>query len=183
MRNVIVSMFVSLDGVTEAPEKWSLKFWSDDIAKFKHDELFAADALLLGRVTFEVFAASWPSRTDDEYADRMNSIRKVVVSTTLAPPAWNNSTLIKADVASEVSKLKQQGGKDILVFGSTTLLSTLMQHNLVDEYRLLVYPIVLGNGKRLFKDGSAAKLKLAGAKALGSDAVLLSYAPVEASTP
>jgi dihydrofolate reductase len=179
MRNVIVSMFVSLDGVTEAPEKWSLKFWNDDIAKFKHDELFAADALLLGRVTFEVFAASWPSRTDDEYADRMNSIRKVVASTTLEPPEWNNSTLIKADVASEVSKLKQQGGRDILVFGSTSLLSTLMEHDLVDEYRLLVYPIVLGKGKRLFKDGSAAKLKFAGAKALGSDAVLLSYAPVK----
>src|SRR5689334_4248162 len=138
MRRVIVSMFVSLDGVMEDPA-WTMPYWNKEIAKFKFDELFASDALLLGRVTYQGFTAAWPSMTDEEgYADRMNSLPKFVVSTTLEEVEWN-ARLIKDNIAEEVSKLKQQHGQDILIFGSGELIYTLMQHDLVDEYRLLVY--------------------------------------------
>jgi len=108
MGRVVVSTFVSLDGVTESPEKWSLKFWNDEIAKFKHDELFAADALLLGRVTYEGFAAAWPSRRGDDYSNRINSMPKVVVSDTLNAVEWHNSTLIKGDTAEQTAALEQR---------------------------------------------------------------------------
>ncbi len=185
MRKVVVSEFVTLDGVMEDPgggEKfehggWSFKFWSDEAAKFKFDELFASDALLLGRVTYQGFAAAWPSMKD-EFADRMNSLPKYVVSTTLNEVEWNNSRLIKGNVAEEVSKLKQQPGQDILVGGSRTLVQTLMQHDLIDEYRLMVHPVVLGSGKRLFGDGAAAKtLRLGDTKTYSSGVVVLTYEP------
>ena len=180
MRNIIVTEFITLDGVTEAPEKWSFPFWNDEISKFKHDELFASDALLLGRVTYQGFAAAWPSRTDKQgYADRINSLPKYVVSTTLEKPEWNNSTLIKANVAEEIAKLKQQPGQDIVIHGSNTLVRALMPHNLIDEYRLLVYPIVLGSGKRLFQDGSNATLKLVETKPFSSGVVALTYQPTQ----
>jgi dihydrofolate reductase len=179
MRKVIVSEFVSLDGVVEDP-KWTFQFGSDEQEEFKLDELAAADALLLGRVTYEGFAAAWPSATDEEgYADRMNGYPKHVVSTTQEEPLeWNNSTLIKGDVAEEVSKLKEQPGKDILVFGSADLVNTLMKHGLVDEYRLMVFPIVLGSGKRLFGDGlDTTVLELVDTKAFDSGVVVLTYRP------
>jgi len=172
---IIVTTFVSLDGVAEAPEKWSLKFWNDEIAKFKNDELFGVDALLLGRVTYEGFAASWPSRKGDAYSDRMNGMPKFVVSSTLNTVNWNNSTLIGRDAAVEIAKLKQQ--QTLLVFGSMTLVRMLMQHGLVDEYRLLVYPVAIGSGQRLFKDGSRTTLKRVEVKPYGSDVVLLRYRP------
>jgi dihydrofolate reductase len=178
MRKVVVSMFMTLDGVTEAPHEWSFPFWTDEIGKFKHAELFASDALLLGRVTYQGFAAAWPSRTDEQgYADRINSLPKYVVSTTLEKPEWNNSTLIKANVAEAIAKLKQRPGQDIVIHGSNTLVRALMPHHLIDEYRLLVYPIVLGSGKRLFRDGSKATLKLVETKTFGSGVVLLRYQP------
>jgi dihydrofolate reductase len=176
MRRIIVSQFVSLDGVTEDPHKWSFPFWHDDIGKFKENELFigGVDTLLLGRVTYDGFADAWPSRTG-EFADRMNNIPKVVVSTTLEKPAWNNTTVIKKNVAEEVSKLKQAPGEDLMIYGSMSLVDTLMSHDLVDEYRLLVFPLVLGNGKRLFKDGRKAGLTLAEAKSYDTGVVLLRY--------
>jgi dihydrofolate reductase len=178
MRKVVVSMFMTLDGVIEAPHEWSFPFWTDEIGEFKHAELFASDALLLGRVTYQGFAAAWPSRTDEQgYADRINSLPKYVVSTTLEKPEWNNSTLIKANVAEAIAKLKQQPGQDIVIHGSNTLVRALMPHHLIDEYRLLVYPIVLGSGKRLFRDGSKATLKLVETKTFGSGVVLLRYQP------
>jgi dihydrofolate reductase len=177
MRKLVVSMFVSLDGVMEDPA-WTFKYWNDEIAKFKFDELFASDALLLGRVTHQGFAAAWPSRTNEQgYADRMNSLSEFVVSTTLKKAEWNNSTLIKENVAQRVTELKQQPGQDVLLFGSGTLVQTLMQHDLVDQYNLLVYPIVLGKGKRLFQDGSTATLKLVEAKTFRSGVVALVYEP------
>jgi dihydrofolate reductase len=184
MRKVVVSEYMSLDGVIEDPggaEKfkhggWTIPYWSDEIAKFKFDELFASDALLLGRVTYEGFAAAWPSMTDEAgYADRMNSFPKYVVSTTLDKAGWNNSRLIKQNIAQEIAKLKQESGQDILVFGSGMLAQTLLQHNLVDQYNLLVYPVVLGSGKRLFGDATNAGLKLVDAKAFGSGVALLIY--------
>ena len=177
MRKIIVSEFITLDGIIEAPDKWSLRFWNDEIAKFKFDELFAGGALLLGRITYQGFAAAWPSRTDEEgYADRMNSLPKFVVSTTLAKAEWNNSTLLKNNIAAEISKLKQQPGQNILVFGSGGLIQTLKSHHLIDEYRLLVYPVVWGGGKRLFQNGDNMQiLKLIEAKAFSSGVVALSY--------
>ena len=178
MRKVVVTMFVTLDGVIEEPQNWSFPHWTDEIGKFKYDELFASDAQLLGRVTYEGFAAAWPGREDEQgYADRINSLPKYVVSTTLEKAEWENSHLIKENVAEEVSRLRQQPGQDILVHGSLTLVQTLMQHNLVDEYRLLVYPLVLGSGKRLFSDGNQTTLKLVETRTFSSSVVLLLYQP------
>jgi dihydrofolate reductase len=187
MRRVVVSEFVSLDGVMEDPggaEKsehggWSFQFWNEEAAKYKFDELFASDALLLGRVTYQGFAEAWPSRTDEEgFADRMNSIPKFVVSTTLEEVEWNNSRLIKRNVANEVSKLKQQPGQDILVAGSGELVHTLMHHDLIDGYRIMVHPIVLGGGKRLFREGTEKKvLRLRETRTFSSGIVLLCYEP------
>jgi len=197
MRKIIVSEFITLDGVMEAPDKWSFPYWNEKIGKIKFDELFASDALLLGRVTYQIFAGAWPSLTDEEdwkrvkqaggeagkmpkgspFADRMNGISKFVVSTTLDKVEWNNSSLIKGNVADEVFKLKQKPGQDILIAGSSQLANTLAQHGLIDEYRLLVYPIILGSGKRLFQEGSNIMLKLIEAKSFGSGVVLLRYQP------
>jgi dihydrofolate reductase len=180
VRKVVVSEFVSLDGIIEDP-RWTFRFMSEEREDFKFDELSASDALLLGRVTYEGFAAAWPRMTESagEYADMMNGYPKYVVSTTLEEPLeWNNSTLIKRNVAEEVLRLKQQPGKDILIFGSGDLVNTLMQHDLIDEYRLMVFPIVVGSGKRLFGDASDPKvLSLADTKTLGSGVVVLSYGP------
>jgi dihydrofolate reductase len=187
MRKVIVSEFVSLDGIMEDPggaEKfkhggWTRPYWSDDMGAVKFDELFASDALLLGRVTYQGFAAAWPSVKDEAgFADRMNSIPKVVVSTTLDKVEWNNSRLIKGNIVEEISKLKQQPGQDILVGGSATLIQSLIPHGLIDLYRLLVYPIALGSGKRLFTDqGNPVKLKLTKTASYQSGVVLLEYEP------
>lgn len=184
MRKLVVSMFVSLDGVMEDPggaEKsehggWTIPYWGDEIGKFKFDELFASDALLLGRITYEGFAAAWPSQHDEEgFADRMNNLPKYVVSTTLQNPEWNNTTVIKDNVAEEVSKLKQQPGQDILIAGSAQLVNSLIPHDLIDEYRLLVYPVVLGGGKRLFKEGNNTTLVLTETSGFSSGVVLLVY--------
>lgn len=178
MRKVVVTEFLTLDGVMEAPEKWTSPFGNEEIAKYKFDELFASDALLLGRVTYQGFAAAWPSRTDESgFADRMNSLPKFVASTTLRELKWNNSSLIKENVAEGISRLKQQPGQNILIYGSGALVHTLAQHDLIDEYRLLVYPVVLGSGKRLFKDGSDTALKLAETQAFSTGVVALHYGP------
>lgn len=175
---IVVTEFLTLDGVMEAPNEWSFPYWTDEIAKLKLDELLAADAHLLGRVTYEGFAVAWPSMTDEAgFADRMNGLPKYVVSTTLQKAEWNNSHIIKADVAEEVSRLKAQPGGDALVAGSATLIQALAEHDLIDEYRLLVYPIVVGKGKRLFKDGSDTKLKLVETRSFNSGVVLLRYEP------
>jgi dihydrofolate reductase len=180
---LVVSEFITLDGVVEDPGGaesfehggWSFKFeQGPEGEQYKLDEVLAADALLLGRVTYEGFAAAWPAITDEAgFADKMNGMPKYVVSTTLERPEWNNTTVIKGDVAGEVSKLKQQAG-DLLVTGSPTLIRTLMEHDLVDEYRLMAFPIVLGTGKRLFGDGSKlSTLRLADAKPVGPDGVVV----------
>ena len=175
MRNLVVTEFLSLDGVMEAPA-WSFRYWNDEIAKFKGDESNAGDALLLGRVTYQGFAAAWPE-SEDEGAPYFNSVRKYVVSTTLDTVEWNNSTLIKDNIVEEITKLKQQDGKDMVVHGSATLVQTLMQHDLVDRYRLLVYPVVVGKGKRLFSEGTTATLKLLESQSFSSGVVALVYEP------
>jgi dihydrofolate reductase len=188
VRKVIVSEFVTLDGVMEDPG-WTAPFTGEEQEKFKFDELSASDALLLGRTTYEEFAAAWPNMMEQyegprsaalgEYADMMNVYPKYVVSTTLEEPLeWNNSRLIKGNVAEEVTRLKQQPGKDILLFGSGTLMNTLMGHDLIDEYRLMVFPMVLGKGKRLFGDGMDTKiLQLVGTEMFSTGVVVLTYQP------
>jgi dihydrofolate reductase len=176
VRKVVVTEFVSLDGVMEEPA-WTFPYWNDEIAKFKGEESSASDALLLGRVTYQGFAAAWPE-SKDEGADYFNSVRKYVVSRILEEPLeWNNSTLLKDNVVAEITKLKQQDGKDITVHGSATLVQTLMQHDLVDRYRLLVYPVVVGKGKRLFQEGIPATLKLLESQSFSSGVVALIYEP------
>jgi dihydrofolate reductase len=175
MRDLVVTTFLSLDGVMEAPA-WTVPYWNDDIAKFKGDETSASDALLLGRVTYQGFAAAWPE-SKDEGAAYFNSVRKYVVSTTLDRAEWNNSVLIKDNIVEAIARLKQQEGKDIAVHGSATLVQTLMKHDLVDRYRLLVYPVVLGKGTRLFQDGTTATLRLVSAQSLSSGVAALLYEP------
>ena len=177
MRKVIASEYVTLDGVMEAPNEWSLQFWSDEAAKYKFDELFSSGALLLGRITYEGFAAAWPSMKDEEgFADRMNDLPKYVVSSSLEEVGWRNSRLIKGDIPGEITKLKQQSGQDILIGGSAELVQTLMRHDLIDEYRLMVHPVVVGRGKRLFKE-SNKRLKLVETKPLSSGVIILHYQP------
>lgn len=180
MRKIIVSEYVTLDGVMEEPGTWSFPFWNEEASQFKFDELFESSALLLGRVTYQGFAKAWPTMTDTgAYGERMNSLPKYVVSTTLSEVTWNAS-LIKDHIAEEVSKLKQESGQDVLVFGSGELVHTLMQHDLIDEYRLMVHPVVQGSGKRLFRDGSEKKvLRLVETKTFSSGTIVLSYQPIK----
>ncbi|MBA3532023.1 MAG: dihydrofolate reductase [Ardenticatenales bacterium] len=176
MRKVIVSEYVSLDGIMEEPA-WTAPYWNDEIAKFKFEELFSSDMLLLGRVTYEEFASAWPQMQDEEgFADRMNSLPKVVASRTLETMEWNASR-IKGSIAEEVKRLKQQPGQNILLYGSGEFVQTLLDLDLVDEYRLLVYPVVLGKGKRLFKEGCHTALELAESKPFSSGVVALTYKP------
>lgn len=177
MRKLIVTEFMSLDGVIENP-MWTFKYWNDEIANFKGEETSADEPLLLGRVTYEGFAAAWPNRSDeDPGATYFNGTRKYVVSTTLDKLEWNNSVLIKGDVVAEINKLKQQDGPDIVVHGSGKLVQTLMAHDLVDRFRLLIYPVVLGTGQRLFEEGTTATLQLVEARPLSGGVTALIYEP------
>jgi dihydrofolate reductase len=186
MGRIVVTEFVSLDGVMEAPgggEDFEHAGWTFEIArgdegdKFKLDETLDTEALLLGRKTYEVFAAAWPGREGD-FADKFNNMPKYVVSSTLDNAEWNNSTLLHGDVVEEVSKLRQQPGGDIVVHGSAQLVQTLLEHDLVDELRLMVFPVVLGSGKRLFGSTSDKKrLRLADSKLVGDGVEILVYQP------
>jgi dihydrofolate reductase len=186
MGRVVVSQFVSVDGVIEDPGGsedfdrggWAFQFdRGPEGDKFKLDEVMESDALLLGRVTYEGFAAAWPSR-DGEFADKFNTMRKYVVSTTMKEPTWSNSTLIAGDVAEAVSQLRQEPGGNILVNGSARLVRELTKHGLVDEYRFMVFPVVLGSGKRLFADASdTTALRLVEARPVG-ECLILRYEPV-----
>jgi dihydrofolate reductase len=176
MRKIVVAEFITLDGVVEVQNEWLFPHWNEDIAKFKKEELFASDALLFGRETYDRFAQVWPGRKDDQgFADRMNSYPKYVVSKSLQNPEWNNTHVIKENIAQEIAKLKETEGKDILIYGSSQLVNTLLQLQLIDQLQLLVYPIILGKGKRLFKDESEAKLDLVSSKPFSSGVVLLTY--------
>jgi dihydrofolate reductase len=176
MRRVVVTEYVSLDGVFDEPGNWSFPFWSEEAFQFKYDELFASDAQLLGRLTYEGFAKAWPTMSDDVgFADRMNGMPKYVVSTTLENPEWTNTSVIRGKVPEEVAQLKQLPGQDILVAGSGQLVRMLMEHDLVDEYRFMVHPIVLGSGKRLFNERTV--LNLVDTKRFSSGIVVLVYGP------
>lgn len=191
MGKLVVTEFLSLDGVFEAPgggegfehAGWTFQFdRGDEGNTFKLDELMAAEAQLLGRVTYEGFAKAWPSMKDEiGFADKMNSMPKHVVSKTLDRADWNNSTIVEGDLPSEVSRLKNQYSGDILVAGSGQLVRSLMTDSLVDEYRLMVFPVVLGTGRRLFAEGTpTTRLRLAAFRQIGSDGVTIqTYTPSE----
>ncbi len=190
MGRIVVTEFVSLDGVMEDPggaENFEHGGWSFEINrgtegdKFKLDETLASDALLLGRVTYEGFAEAWPSR-EGEFADKFNTMPKYVVSSTLEAPAWSNSTVLRGDVAEEVAQLKQELDGEIVVHGSARLVQTLVEHDLVDEFRLMVYPVVLGGGKRLFGQTSDKKpLRLVDSKVVGDGVTIQIYEPADAA--
>jgi len=194
MGKLVVSEFITLDGVMEDPGGgetfdhggWAFQFErGPDGDKFKLDEVLEAEAQLLGRVTYEGFAAAWPSVTDEVgFADKMNTMPKYVVSSTLQDLTWDNSTRIDGDVADEVAKLKEQVAGEILVAGSAKLVQTLINHDLVDELRLMVYPTVLGGGKRLFGDSASANaFRLVEARPVGGDGVvILRYEPLAPGT-
>jgi dihydrofolate reductase len=175
MRSITVTEFLSLDGVIEEP-MWTMPYWNDETARFKGEETTPNDCLLLGRVTYEGFAAAWPQRTgDDTGATYFNGTRKYVVSNTLTTADWNNSQIIRGDVVAEITRLKQKDGENLVVHGSGKLVQTLLQHHLVDRIRLLVYPVVLGKGQRLFEDGTTANLKLLETRPLSTGVVGLIY--------
>ena len=188
MGRIVVTEFISLDGVVEDPggsEDFKYGGWSFEFDRgaegdeFKLDETRGSEAQLLGRVTYEGFAEAWPSR-EGEFADKMNSMPKYVVSSTLTQPEWANSTVLEAgDLVEAVSKLKQEADGDVVVHGSAQLAQTLIAHDLVDELRLMVFPVVLGTGKRLFGDpGEKKTLRLVDSKVVGDGVVILTYAPV-----
>jgi dihydrofolate reductase len=183
MSRIVVTEFVSLDGVMGEPA-WTFQFErGPEGAKFKLDELFDCDALLLGRVTYQGFAQAWPSMGTDDFGKRMNSIPKYVVSSTLtdAEATWGPTTVIRGDVVAEVTRLREQPGGNLLVEGSAQLAQTLISHGLVDEYRLMLFPIVLGEGKRLFPPAMSepATLTLADAKPDRDGVMLLTYHPAK----
>jgi dihydrofolate reductase len=188
MGKIVVTEFISLDGIIEAPgggEDYEHGGWTFEIDrgpegdKFKLDELVEAEAQLLGRVTYEGFAAAWPTIEDEAgFAEKMNSMPKYVVSSTLTEASWANSTVLRGDVVEEVTKLKAEIDGVILVAGSARLVQTMIEHDLVDELRLMVFPVLLGSGKRLFGEVSGKKpLRLVGSQTLGDGIALLTYEP------
>jgi dihydrofolate reductase len=184
MGRIVVTEFVSLDGVMEAPgggENYRHQGWSFQVDRgsegdqFKMEELHEAEVQLLGRVTYEGFAAAWP-KMQNEFADKMNTMPKYVVSSTLGKGEWTNSTVLRGDVAEEVAKLRESVDGVILVAGSAQLVQTLVEHDLVDELRLMVFPVLLGSGKRLFGDHDDKKsLKLTDCKTVGDGVTILIY--------
>lgn len=194
MRRVVVSEFLTLDGVMQAPGGpdedrsggfehggWQAGYFNEDMGRAVDAAFSASDGLLLGRRTYEIFAAYWPHATEDvEFAERINNIAKYVVSNTLHELEWNNSTLISGDVVGRIRELKQQPGKDLNVIGSGELAQTLIANDLVDEYVLMFHPIVLGSGKRLFREGTAlTRLQLIESKATSTGVTIATYRPAE----
>src|SRR5450432_1972376 len=191
MRNIVVAEFVSLDMVMQAPGGaeedteggftqggWTWPFWHDDIGAHFFEAMSQADALLLGRKTWEIHGGAFEPMNDDPFGSTMNAIRKYVGSTTLtSTQAWRNSTLISGNVVEEVRKIKQESGKNILLDGSSVLAHTLIENDLVDEYALHVYPLVLGGGKRLFPQGKRVNLTLIESQSLASGVIYQRYRP------
>ena len=181
MRSVVAGLFVSLDGVVESPEKWQMPYFNEEMGAEIGAQMAQADALLLGRRTYEEFAAFWPQQGNDGTGAFMNSVPKFVVSTTLDAVEWQNSALLEGDVAEEVARLKQEPGKNILIPGSATLVGSLLRHGLLDELGLMVCPVLVGRGKRLFEDGGGGvPMTLVSTKTLTNGVLNLTYRPAAA---
>jgi len=186
VRRIVAAEYLSLDGVMEDPgptgefehRGWTMPYWNDELAKWQTDQLFASDTLLLGRITYEEFAEAWTQRWGDPFTDKMNAMPKYVASTTLQEPIEWNANLLEGDVVAAVRALKQQPGEDILIYGSAGLVNTLIPHGLIDEYRLMIYPVVLGTGRRFFRDGhDMATLKLERAETTETGVAMLVFGP------
>jgi dihydrofolate reductase len=190
MRKIIVTEFITLDGVVEAPGGdetphphggWQTKYNAPEIGKYKIDELSRVDALLLGKTTYEVFAAYWPGEAGNEFADPINRLPKYVVSRSLQKAEWNNTHILR-DVAKEVAALKKTDGGDILVYGSATLVKALLHNDLVDELRLMVFPVSIGGGLRLFDDNrELKKFRLTHSRVIDNGVLILEYQPISGS--
>ena len=199
MRKIVVTEFLSIDGVMEAPHEWHFPFFDDDAGKFKLDEIMETGALLLGRTTYEGFAAAWPGRGKDMagepeptdasdenvFTDRFNWLPKYVVSDSLneSDATWTNSHIIRGDELTErLTALKQEDGKDLYIHGSGKLIASLVPTGLIDEYHLMVHPIIVGKGQRLFEEGlPSTTLKLAGTRSYDKGIVVLTYVPADGS--
>jgi dihydrofolate reductase len=180
MRKIVASLFVTLDGVVEAPEKWASPAINEEIAALVGSTMAAGDTMLLGRITYQTFEAAFTGeKAGDPMAAKMTDTPKVVVSTTLDEVAWKNSTLIGGNVTEEIVKLKEQPGKNINISGSPTLVGRLVSLGLLDELNLIVFPVVLGGGRRLFEDGVQVALQLTGSQVFGNGVVHLAYAPAD----
>jgi dihydrofolate reductase len=184
MRQIVAAEYLSLDGVGEDPGRigaferrgWIIPYYDEELARYMSDQLAASDALLLGRTTYEGFVTVWPARSGDPIADRMNSLPKLVASTTLREPLEWNATLLEGDVADEVRKLKRQPGRNILIYGSGRLVHTLMRLDLVDTFQLMIVPVALGSGERFFRDGrEPTTLSLTDIKTTATGVVMLTY--------
>jgi dihydrofolate reductase len=181
MRKIVAGLFMSLDGVVEAPESWHFPYFNDELGEIVTDQMTASDTMLLGRKTYEEFAAFWPNQGDDvPLATEINGVRKLVASTTLDSVDWQNAELIQGDVPEDLRKRKQEEGKDISITGSPTLVRSLLDAGVLDELRLLVHPIVVGHGKRLFgAEGAQVPLRLVSSRTLATGVQYLVYAPAE----
>jgi dihydrofolate reductase len=180
MRKVIASLFVSLDGVMEKPETWHFPYFNEEMGAAIGQAMSSADAFVLGRRTYEEWAAYWPSQSPEEnpMAAAINGMPKYVASTTLDDVTWQNSSLLEGDVAGEVEKLKEQPGKDIVVSGSATLVRSLLREGVLDELRLMVHPVVVGSGRRLFENGEVhAALELVSSESFSTGVLNLTYRP------
>ncbi|MCF2530331.1 dihydrofolate reductase family protein [Yinghuangia soli] len=179
MRKIVNSTYISLDGDIEKLDQWSFDYWSDDLERFATKQLFAADTLLMGRETYENFASAWSGRAGaDEFADRMNAIDKVVISDTLTGGDWGPTTVVsRAGVAAAITALKGQPGGDILMYGFGPVAKTLLAHDLLDEVRFWVHPVIAGSSSSLAADGFMHRLKLVRTDAMDTGVVVLSYTP------
>lgn len=191
MRKLVVSTFMTLDGIMQAPGGpdedpthdfaqggWSVNYWDEMMGQIMTESLAKPFDLLLGRKTYEIFSAHWPFAKDEPGADRLSNARKYVASRTLHMVGWDNSSLIEGDVAEEVAKLKQEDGPELQVQGSSDLIQTLLKHNLVDEFRVWIFPVVIGHGKRLFDQGTLPSgLKLVSSKTSSTGVILATYEP------
>ena len=180
MRKILVSQFLTIDGVYEAPEKWNSKYLGDaEVVNEILADFSASDLLLFGKTTYDFFAARWPSRTG-AMADNFNNLPKVVISTTLEKTVWKNTTIINTNAIEEIKELKEQPGENMLVFGSYKLVQTLIRENMIDEYKLYLYPLTLGNGNRFFERGTTPQtLKLIAAKQFASGVIAAAYQPTK----
>jgi dihydrofolate reductase len=180
MRKIVAGLFISLDGVVEAPNTWHFPYFNDEMGAAVGAQMSAGDTLLLGRRTYEEFASFWPDQSeDDPFAAKMNNSRKIVVSTTLEEATWKNSTLIRDDVAASIRRLKEEEGSQIGMTGSGTLVRWLLDEGLLDELHLFMHPLVVGSGKRLFPDGQRVPLQLAQSQTFSTGVLYLVYVPAE----
>ena len=178
MRNVVAGLFISLDGVTESPNKWQFDHFDNEMMAEMGAHIGKEDTILLGRVTYQEWASYWPTSTDEPYASHINNTPKYVVSTTLDKVEWKNSTLIKGNLGEEIARLKERPGKNIGVAGSPTLVRSLLQDGLLDELTLMIHPVVVGRGKRLFKEeGDLKRLRLADSKTTSTGVLIATFRP------